>query len=663
MKQSRQEATLSNRRYKASPNGGHLSAGLFAILASVTASAVAAQAPGLTLLTSHQTPSSIPSSSSTVSDIATEAMQVQSMHLLGGNSGWAAGQHQLFLTNDNGKHWNDITPASLQAGSIESVYFIDPLHGSVVSSTPQNDRRDAAMFLISRTENGGISWKTQTMAARGEDGGAAVSVNFSDAQHGWVMLRLPSSSNFSFGELLTTSDGGTTWNVLPKPPVSGAITFVTPRMGWLAGGAGHMSLYVTHDGGANWERQRLPDMPTSTASNYGLPAFSNARDGTVSAISRQNGASKLSLYQTHDAGSSWQLGNAVTLASDAQNNPLVSATTDGGTAFVVLPGRGGLSVLTQGQQAGSGLQARGVPLSADEAITELDFSNTVNGWLLMAKGNCAAGKSQCSQQTRLLSTSDGGRSTTDVTPRVVSPQSASAGGSSPMAVSNNAGKGFDQCAAGTISQMNDSWWPNTPWSWANIYMGGANRGCGQSNLNGSWVSAILARGWKLVPTWVGPQAPGSSCGSCSKMSGDLATARQQGINEANAATNAANALGLNPPTIIYYDMERYDPTSNAAARAFIDGWVAGLHNRGNQAGSYGAGANANYDWSHVANVPDAVWISDWNGNTSVYGLSGLSDGLWSNHQRLHQYQGGHNETWGGVTFNIDSNSADGPVAN
>ena len=34
----------------------------------------------------------------------------------------------------------------------------------------------------------------------------------------------------------------------------------------------------------------------------------------------------------------------------------------------------------------------------------------------------------------------------------------------------------------------------------------------------------------------------------------------------------------------------------------------------------------------------------------------------SNSQRLRQYAGDHNETWGGVTYNIDSNVLDGPVA-
>jgi hypothetical protein len=35
--------------------------------------------------------------------------------------------------------------------------------------------------------------------------------------------------------------------------------------------------------------------------------------------------------------------------------------------------------------------------------------------------------------------------------------------------------------------------------------------------------------------------------------------------------------------------------------------------------------------------------------------------LWANHQRVHQYKGGHRETWGGVTINIDSSYVDGAV--
>ena len=30
-----------------------------------------------------------------------------------------------------------------------------------------------------------------------------------------------------------------------------------------------------------------------------------------------------------------------------------------------------------------------------------------------------------------------------------------------------------------------------------------------------------------------------------------------------------------------------------------------------------------------------------------------------NHQRLRQFRGGHDETWGGATINIDTNATDG----
>jgi RimJ/RimL family protein N-acetyltransferase len=68
------------------------------------------------------------------------------------------------------------------------------------------------------------------------------------------------------------------------------------------------------------------------------------------------------------------------------------------------------------------------------------------------------------------------------------------------------------------------------------------------------------------------------------------------------------------------------------------------------------------DWTTLANPPDAVWLARWNGNPSVFGDPSLPDTYWSNHQRIHQYAGGHDETWGGTTFNIDNDAEDAPLA-
>jgi len=69
-------------------------------------------------------------------------------------------------------------------------------------------------------------------------------------------------------------------------------------------------------------------------------------------------------------------------------------------------------------------------------------------------------------------------------------------------------------------------------------------------------------------------------------------------------------------------------------------------------------------------VPDALWVANWYDNAgdvsytrtaSVWNAACLSNSLWPNHQRLRQYAGDHNETWGGLTLPIDSNVLDGPL--
>ena len=56
-------------------------------------------------------------------------------------------------------------------------------------------------------------------------------------------------------------------------------------------------------------------------------------------------------------------------------------------------------------------------------------------------------------------------------------------------------------------------------------------------------------------------------------------------------------------------------------------------------------------------LPDRIWIARWDGaaNTSTTYIP--EDG-WRPGGRMKQYLGGHNETWGGVTINIDSNFLD-----
>ncbi len=233
------------------------------------------------------------------------------------------------------------------------------------------------------------------------------------------------------------------------------------------------------------------------------------------------------------------------------------------------------------------------------------------------------------------------------------------------------GQGFDTCEIPAFEAL-QVWIVHSPYRAVNLYIGGAGRFCSNLGLTASLILRLDEMGWKFIPTWVGPQAP-CFTGSKPRMSSDPATAYTQGVAEADAAGTVALGLGLTDAdgsgTIVYYDMESYNTANvacNEAVQSFISGWAGQLHAHGNLAGAYGNGAVLS-GFATVANVPDAVWPARWiytsyHPDATVWDVPNLPNSLWADHRRIRQYAGGHNETWGGVTLNIDSDVVDGIVA-
>jgi hypothetical protein len=231
-------------------------------------------------------------------------------------------------------------------------------------------------------------------------------------------------------------------------------------------------------------------------------------------------------------------------------------------------------------------------------------------------------------------------------------------------------QGFDTCAAPSESTMK-TWWDSSPFTSVGVYVGGANRGCAQPNLTSTWVSDVVGQGWRLIPIWVGPQAPCTTLGSTTTLPGDTFGALVAGANEGAAAADRMAALGFGWLAPVYYDMEGYPRTQacSDAIRSFSDGWVYALNNRGYLAGLYSSQCSGIIDVADgvptAKYVLNAIWIAAWNDTPNIYGFNSpgcsLSDQLWVYSQRLHQFKGGHDETWGSVVINIDSNAVDGPT--
>jgi hypothetical protein len=225
------------------------------------------------------------------------------------------------------------------------------------------------------------------------------------------------------------------------------------------------------------------------------------------------------------------------------------------------------------------------------------------------------------------------------------------------------GYGFETCTAPSVAALTA--WAASPYRAVGIYLGGANRACKDGNLSSTWVATTLSLGWSLLPLYVGLQAPCVSQSGLAKISSNLTTAASQGTAAADDAVSKATGFGLPAGSPLYLDVEGY-ATNNLACtksvQSFVGGWVGELRALGYVAGVYGSAASTIRDIAQLGSlVPDAAWIANWNGVEGVFGDPHVSDTLWANHQRVHQYKGGHAETWGGVKLNVDDDYVDGPV--
>jgi hypothetical protein len=253
-------------------------------------------------------------------------------------------------------------------------------------------------------------------------------------------------------------------------------------------------------------------------------------------------------------------------------------------------------------------------------------------------------------------------------------------------VSGPSALGFDTCVTPSLSAMG-TWRLYSPFTSIGIYIGGASlaTGCGAGLGNATWVNTVVAQGWRVIPIYVGLQAPCN--GWSAPMSADPGTASQQGTNSANDAADRASRAGIPPGSPIYFDLEGYVPETCSAAQqtlavqSFMSGWVQQLHARGYGAAMYSSLCSGIRDMAAVYSNPafatlDAIWVAAWAYNDqndpryasyqpNLFGYTGcaapLNDNMWPYHQRLRQYRGGHTESWGGVAISIDSDAVDGPT--
>ncbi len=338
---------------------------------------------------------------------------ITDMQFLSPGQGWALADRHALWTADGGLTWADLAPA---ISPVYAAFFLEARQGWLVAGSPAPS--GAVGFQILHTADGGGSWEAYPWTTWGEQDGVPtswpVSLQFIDAQRGWMALKLTSSSNFNRGLLYRTEDGGRTWQQLALP-AGERVHFVSAEEGWTTGGVQGHELYHTRDGGFTWESQAVvslePGIPDQVY--YDLPTFADLQNGVLPVTVADPHRPRLEFYRTRDGGMSWSLAAAYPLAPGAPPGEKVPVAVLGPDHWIVVdPGTGSLSITADGgatwRQPGDSALAPGV--------VQVRFITPELGWTVTRMGTCSGEKAsggagdlfRCTVHTRLWRTGDGG---------------------------------------------------------------------------------------------------------------------------------------------------------------------------------------------------------------------------------------------------------------
>ncbi|MEW1863896.1 glycoside hydrolase domain-containing protein [Streptomyces sp. NPDC088194] len=235
---------------------------------------------------------------------------------------------------------------------------------------------------------------------------------------------------------------------------------------------------------------------------------------------------------------------------------------------------------------------------------------------------------------------------------------------------NFSGQAFDTCQAPDLATM-DAWIAHSDYRAAGIYFGGRARACkSQTHLTPDWVRQTTKAGWSLLPIYVGSQSPCVTGSNKNPYRIDTKQPTSQGTSEAADAVQQADALGLDPGSALYLDMEAYDIGDASCATAtlkYIQAWDKGVAAAGYVSGFYSSADSgikhmAKSRLAGVSDLPQVLWYARWGVTPTLTDEPSLGSDAWTPHARIHQYHGAVSESHGGKKLSIDRDLVDAPVA-
>jgi hypothetical protein len=314
--------------------------------------------------------------------------------------GWVvAVPNGLAVTHDGGSRWTLALDSSGMKITAAGAYFRSSTDGWLLTVGRPNPPSGQEITVM-RTTDGGRQWIPETpftLPAYDLVWPTPVSVLFSDALDGWVLLTAVTSPNFSSADLYRTTDGGQTWTEV-RAPFAGRVSFIDSLTGWIVGGLSGAQLAVTHDGGSTWTAESIgaPFGPPISGSAAALKVVGSGAVFARSTLNEQTSTVDIDFFATQAPDYRW---TRISHLSRASHSGAQVALVDRQQWIVALGD--GISVTRNAGHSWADIGGLSAPGAIDFATMDVGLATRV--W-----GSCASFKTNCSEHADLLRTQDGG---------------------------------------------------------------------------------------------------------------------------------------------------------------------------------------------------------------------------------------------------------------